>query len=56
MAEEIIGDQLVDLVEMETVGDGLRKAIERHGIEHGKSNFRLANGMDPIECRTVVNC
>jgi uncharacterized protein len=31
--EEIIGDRLVDLIELETVSDGLRQAIERHGVE-----------------------
>jgi uncharacterized protein len=31
--EEIIGDRLVDLVELETVSEGLRQAIDRHGVE-----------------------
>lgn len=33
VAEETIGDRPVDLVEIEEAGEGLRKAIERHGIE-----------------------
>ena len=33
VAEEIIGDRLVDLVEIEEAGEGLREAIERHGID-----------------------
>jgi len=33
LAEEIIGDRSVDLIELETAGDSLRRAIERHGIE-----------------------
>jgi predicted nucleotidyltransferase len=30
--EEIIGDRSVDLVEVETAGESLRSAIERHGV------------------------
>ena len=33
LAEEIIGDRLVDLIEIETAGESLRQAIERYGIE-----------------------
>jgi len=33
LAEEMIGDRLVDLIELETAGDSLRRAIERYGIE-----------------------
>jgi predicted nucleotidyltransferase len=33
LAEEIIGDRLVDLIEIETAGESLRRAIERYGIE-----------------------
>jgi predicted nucleotidyltransferase len=33
VAEEIIGDRLVDLVEIEAANEGLRNAIERHGVE-----------------------
>jgi len=30
--EEIIGDRSVDLIEIETAGESLRHAIERHGV------------------------
>ena len=33
VVEEIIGDRPVDLIEIETVGESLRQAIERHGVE-----------------------
>jgi len=33
MVEKIIGDRLVDLVEIETAGESLRRAIERDGID-----------------------
>jgi hypothetical protein len=33
LVEEIIGDRLVDLIEMETAGESLRQAIERYGVE-----------------------
>ena len=32
-AEEIIGDRLVDLIEIETAGESLQRAIERYGVE-----------------------
>jgi len=31
--EEVIGDRLVDLIEVETAGESLRKAIQRYGSE-----------------------
>lgn len=31
--EEILGDRPVDLIEMEVVGESLRRAIERYGVE-----------------------
>jgi predicted nucleotidyltransferase len=31
--EEIIGDRLVDLVEIETVGESLERSIQRHGVD-----------------------
>jgi predicted nucleotidyltransferase len=31
--EEVIGDRPVDLIEMEAVGESLRRAIERYGVE-----------------------
>jgi predicted nucleotidyltransferase len=31
--EEIIGDRQVDLVEIETVGESLKRSIQRHGVE-----------------------
>lgn len=31
--EEIIGDRLVDFIEVETAGDPLRRAIQRSGVE-----------------------
>jgi predicted nucleotidyltransferase len=31
--EEAIGDRPVDLIEIEMVGESMRQAIERHGIE-----------------------
>jgi predicted nucleotidyltransferase len=31
--EEIIGDRPVDLSEIEMVGESLRRAIQRHGVE-----------------------
>ena len=33
LVEEIIGDRLVDLIEIEKAGESLRRAIERYGIE-----------------------
>jgi predicted nucleotidyltransferase len=33
LAEEIIGDRPVDLIEMETATESMRKAIERYGVE-----------------------
>ncbi len=33
LAEEIIGDRPVDLIEWETAGESLRRAIERYGVE-----------------------
>jgi predicted nucleotidyltransferase len=33
LAEEIIGDRLVDFIEIETAGESLRRAIERSGVE-----------------------
>lgn len=33
LAEEIIDDRSVDLIEIEAVGDSLRRVIERHGVE-----------------------
>ena len=32
MAEEMIGDRPVDLIEMETVSESMKKAIDRHGV------------------------
>jgi predicted nucleotidyltransferase len=31
--EDIIGDRQVDLVEIETVGESLKRSIQRHGVE-----------------------
>lgn len=33
LVEEIIGDRPVDLIEIETVGESLRRAIQRYGVE-----------------------
>jgi predicted nucleotidyltransferase len=33
LAEEIIGDRLVDFVDLETSSDSLKDAISRHGVE-----------------------
>jgi predicted nucleotidyltransferase len=33
LAEEIIGDRPVDLIEIETVGDSMQRAIDRYGVE-----------------------
>lgn len=33
LVEEIIGDRPVDLIEIEMVGESLKRAIQRHGIE-----------------------
>lgn len=33
LAEEIIGDRPVDLIEIETVGDSMKRAIDRYGVE-----------------------
>lgn len=33
LAEEIIGDRPVDLIELETAADSLKRAIERYGVE-----------------------
>lgn len=33
LVEEIIGDRPVDLIEIEMVGESLRRAIQRYGIE-----------------------
>jgi hypothetical protein len=33
VVEEIIADRLVDLIEIETAGESLRQAIQRHGAE-----------------------
>ena len=33
LVEEIIGDRLVDLIEIEKAGESLRRAIECYGIE-----------------------
>lgn len=31
--EEVIGDRVVDLIEIETAEESLRQAIERYGVE-----------------------
>lgn len=31
--EEVVGDRPVDLIEVEAVGESLRRAIERYGVE-----------------------
>jgi predicted nucleotidyltransferase len=33
VTEEIVGDRLVDFIEMETVGESLRQAVHRSGVE-----------------------
>jgi predicted nucleotidyltransferase len=33
LVEEIIGDRPVDLIEIETVSESLRRAIQRYGVE-----------------------
>ncbi|HIC95908.1 TPA: DNA polymerase [Candidatus Bipolaricaulota bacterium] len=33
LVEEVIGDRLVDLIEIEVAGESLRRAIERYGVE-----------------------
>ena len=33
LVEEIIGDRPVDLIEIETVGESMRRAIQRYGME-----------------------
>lgn len=33
LVEEVIGDRLVDLIEIEMAGESLRRAIERYGVE-----------------------
>ena len=33
LAEEIIGDRPVDLIEIEAASESLRRAIQRHGVE-----------------------
>lgn len=33
LAEQIIGERPVDLIEVETVGQALRQAIARHGVD-----------------------
>jgi predicted nucleotidyltransferase len=33
LVEEIIGDRPVDLIEIETSGESLKRAIERYGVE-----------------------
>lgn len=33
LVEEVIGDRLVDLIEIEKAGASLRRAIERYGVE-----------------------
>ena len=33
LVEEVIGDPVVDLIEIETAGESLRQAIERYGVE-----------------------
>ena len=33
VAEDMIGDRVVDLVEIETAKQSLRRAIEQHGID-----------------------
>lgn len=33
VVEEIIADRLVDLIEIESAGESLRRAIQRHGAE-----------------------
>ena len=33
LAEEVIGDRPVDLIEIERAGESLRRAIERYGVE-----------------------
>lgn len=33
LVEEIMGDRPVDLIEIETAGESLRRAIERYGVE-----------------------
>lgn len=33
LAEEIIGDRPVDLIEIETVGESMQRAIDRYGVE-----------------------
>ena len=33
LVEEILGDRPVDLIEIETAGESLKRAIERYGVE-----------------------
>ena len=33
LAEEIVGGKPVDLIEIETAADPLRRAIDRHGVD-----------------------
>jgi len=33
LTEDIIGDRLVDLIELETAGDSLKKTVQRSGVE-----------------------
>lgn len=33
LAEDVIGDRLVDFVELESVSDSLKRAIDRYGME-----------------------
>jgi len=33
LVEEIIGDRPVDLIDIETVGESLQRAIQRYGVE-----------------------
>jgi predicted nucleotidyltransferase len=33
VTEEIIGNRLVDFIEMETIGESLRRAVHRSGVE-----------------------
>jgi len=48
MVEEIIGDRLVDLIEIEMARESLRQAIQRHGTELQDELLALADFLEDI--------
>jgi hypothetical protein len=58
LAEEYIGDRYVDIVDIETATESLKRAIDRYGIElfHGvKKNFWDVRPLERIKTNSRFN-